>query len=130
MQIYKKGQGNQARAITALAAVAIAVFGVVESKGMFMASTWTASIPFFIAIAVMLGIAVAGIYLSLINPRTSEFLIETQAELKKVAWPPKSEVKGSTLVVVATVVLLGAFLYVVDFVLAYLTNVIRIYPKS
>jgi len=124
MQIYKKGQGNTARTIMALAVAAIAVFGIVESW-----SIWMASFPFYVAVVVMLGVAVAGVYFSLVHVRASEFLIETQAELKKVAWPPKSEVKGSTLVVVFTVVVFGVFLFVVDWLLALLTNVIHIYPK-
>ena len=60
---------------------------------------------------------------------TSEFLIETQAELKKVAWPPKAEVKGSAAVVVGTVIILGVFLYVVDNLLAIFTNIIQVYPS-
>ncbi|HUU70964.1 MAG TPA: preprotein translocase subunit SecE [Planctomycetota bacterium] len=124
MQIYKKGQGNTARAVTALAVVAIAIFGIVESW-----TLWMASVPFYIAVVVMLGLAVAGVYFSLVYVRTSEFLIETQAELKKVAWPPKAEVKGSTLVVVFTVIVFGVFLFVVDWLLALLTNVIKVYPK-
>jgi len=124
MQIYKKGQGNTARAVMAFAVAAIAVFGIVESWSM-----WMTSYPFYVAVVVMLGVAVAGVYFSLVHVRASEFLIETQAELKKVAWPPKSEVKGSTLVVVFTVVVFGVFLFVVDWLLALLTNVIHIYPK-
>jgi len=124
MQIYKKGQGNTARAVMALAVVAIAIFGIVESW-----SIWMTSVPFYVAVLVMLGVAVAGVYFSLVHVRASEFLIETQAELKKVAWPPKAEVKGSTLVVVFTIVVFGVFLFVVDWLLALLTNVINIYPK-
>ena len=41
MQRYKKGQGNKARAATALSATAIAIFGITESYAM-----WGTHIPF------------------------------------------------------------------------------------
>ena len=122
MQIYKSGQGTKARWIAALSAAAIAAFGIYEAWMLWMA-TW----PFYIAVGVMAGVFLFGVYLSMINIRTSDFLIETQAELKKVAWPPKSEVKGSTSVVVATVVAFSIFLYVVDYVLALVTHWIKVY---
>ena len=127
MKVFKKGQGNRARAVAALAAVAIAAFGVSEAYGM-----WSASlVTFAVAAAVLIvGVAGTGIYLALINERTSEFLIETQAELKKVAWPPKEEVKGSAAVVVGTVVVMGAFLWLVDIFLVYITSVIQVYPSG
>ena len=122
MQIYKSGQGTKARWIAALSAVAIAVFGIYEAWML-----WMASVPFYIAVAVMAGVALGGVYLAMVNVRTSEFLIETQAELKKVAWPPKTEVKGSTAVVVATVVAFSIFLYIVDYFLALVTHFINVY---
>lgn len=39
---------------------------------------------------------------------------ETVVELKKVAWPTKDEVRGSTIVVVITSIILAAFVFVVD----------------
>ncbi len=39
---------------------------------------------------------------------------ETVVELKKVAWPTKEEVRGSTIVVVITSIILSAFVFVVD----------------
>ena len=128
MQIYKKGQGNKARAVAALSAIAIAAFGIVEAYGQFMP---TYMIAFYVISAIMLfGVAGFGVYLSLVNTRVSEFLIETQAELKKVAWPPKAEVKGSTMVVIGTVVILGIFLWVVDFMLAGFMDIIQVYPTK
>jgi len=124
MQIYKKGQGSRTRAVAALSAVAIAAFGIYEAHFL-----WATGAGFIVAAVIMLvGVAGTGAYLSLINPRTSEFLIETQAELKKVAWPGKQEVKGSTAVVIGTTVLLGLFLFFVDYILAVFTKVIQVYP--
>ncbi len=43
-----------------------------------------------------------------------DFLRETREELKKVVWPSRDEVLGSTLVVLAAVILISIFLFIVD----------------
>ena len=42
------------------------------------------------------------------------FLKEVRTELKKVNWPPRKEVVGSTIVVIVSVFMLSFFLGVVD----------------
>ena len=46
-----------------------------------------------------------------------EFLIEVWAELKKTSWPARREVYGTTLVVIATVLICALFLWIVDLIL-------------
>jgi len=43
-----------------------------------------------------------------------KFLKESREELRKVVWPSKEEVMGSTLVVLSSVVLISIFLFLVD----------------
>lgn len=43
-----------------------------------------------------------------------EFRKEVWLEAKKVSWPTREELRDSTLVVLATVILVAAFLFVVD----------------
>lgn len=50
--------------------------------------------------------------------RISNYFRETQDELKKCSWPSWEELKGSTVVVVVAIALLGGFTVVVDFVIA------------
>jgi len=50
--------------------------------------------------------------------RISNYFRETQEELKKCSWPSWTELKGSTVVVVVSIALLGGFTVVVDFVVA------------
>lgn len=65
---------------------------------------------FFILISLL-------IYRWLLNkPKTVDFLIETEDELKKVSWPPKHQYFGSTVAVIISVVVIGVFLLVVDLV--------------
>jgi preprotein translocase subunit SecE len=49
--------------------------------------------------------------------RIRQFIEEVWAELKKTSWPAKKEVYGTTVVVIITVVLISAYLWVVDFFL-------------
>lgn len=39
---------------------------------------------------------------------------ETMIELRKVSWPSREEIRGSTIVVIITSIILAAFLFVVD----------------
>jgi preprotein translocase SecE subunit len=52
------------------------------------------------------------------------YFAETQEELRKCSWPTREELKGSTVVVMVTIVLLGAFTILVDWVLSSLMRVI------
>ena len=46
------------------------------------------------------------------------FLREVRAELEKVTWPGRAEVQAATLVIIALVLLLAAFIGGVDFVVS------------
>ena len=45
-----------------------------------------------------------------------KFFRELKSELKKVVWPTKEQILKNTLVVAATVLVLGVFIWVFDFV--------------
>ncbi len=52
------------------------------------------------------------------QPKVADLLIDTESELRKVTWPSGQQVINSSIVVVVTVVLIGAFLAGADYVLA------------
>jgi preprotein translocase subunit SecE len=52
--------------------------------------------------------------------RLALYIRETRVELEKCSWPTWEELKGSTLLVFITIVLLGLFTVVVDRVLFYI----------
>jgi len=54
--------------------------------------------------------------------RLSNYIQETKEELRKCTWPSWHELKGSTVVVMIAIVLLGSFTVAVDLVL---TMVVR-----
>ena len=49
--------------------------------------------------------------------RFRQFVTEVWSELKKTTWPSRREVYGTTMVVIVTVILCAAYLYVVDMIL-------------
>ena len=47
-----------------------------------------------------------------------QYLREVRGELRKVAWPTKEEVARYSVIVLITVVVLGAFIFVLDYTFA------------
>ncbi len=54
--------------------------------------------------------------------RFANYVQATREELRKCTWPSWEELKGSTLVVMITMLLLGGFVVLVDFVLNLLVR--------
>jgi preprotein translocase subunit SecE len=52
--------------------------------------------------------------------RIRTFLTEVRAEMKKVTFPSRNEVVATSIVVVVTSAIFGAYLYVADLVIAQL----------
>jgi preprotein translocase subunit SecE len=57
--------------------------------------------------------------------RLTVYVQETREELRKCTWPTWDELKGSTVVVMISIILLGGFTVGVDFVLALLVKMIN-----
>ena len=74
-------------------------------------------LPILIGAAVVLGVF-AILWWSGYLVRLSNYIQETKEELKKCTWPTWDELKGSTVVVVISIAILGAYTVGVDFVLA------------
>ncbi len=55
--------------------------------------------------------------------KISVFLREVRSEMTKVTWPTTTELKGQTLVVIIAVLLIAAFIGIVDLIL---NNAIRL----
>jgi preprotein translocase subunit SecE len=54
--------------------------------------------------------------------QTREFFKEVQVEFSKISWPSRGELRDSTLVVILTVVIVAAFIGVVDQLLNVLVH--------
>ena len=53
-----------------------------------------------------------------------EFLSEVRSELKKVTWPSRQEVQSTTLVVIATSVFFGFYLWGLDLVFSRILSLV------
>jgi len=54
--------------------------------------------------------------------RLVKFIKEVRNELKRVSWPSREEIRGSTTVVIVIVLLLAVFIGLVDRALTYLVS--------
>lgn len=133
--MYKKGEGLYTR-IGAF--VGLSIISIVSAYSLFkfisefdessIGKWWTSTflwIGFFeksiyyghiVSILVLLALVALSFFVTFKWQRPSDFLIETEAELKKVSWPSKPEWRGSSTAVIVTVILMAIFLVIVDLI--------------
>jgi len=56
----------------------------------------------------------------------ADFLIETETELRRVSWPTRDELVGSTAVVIFLTLVMGAFVFVADSVIQLLAKAVGV----
>ncbi len=76
----------------------------------------TLNLSLLVALLVFLGGTFAWVRF-LARPKTADHLIEVEAELRKVTWPSFKEASNSSIVVIATVLVLLLFFMFADFLL-------------
>ena len=130
--IYKPGQGKIARGVAAIGLAAFGFWGAIETH------TWM--IDYAVRSWLYVGYAVPGAILAtflwaawFVSNRgaTTDFIIETETEMKKVTWPTTREVTGATVVVIIVTVGMGLYLFGVDrLIIQPLFQLIGILPKA
>lgn len=112
--IYKKGQGYWTRMGTVLgAAILITVTAVFAYQQATVYFTQDKTIP----AAITGGVVVLGAIIAfwLMNkPANVDFLIATDAEMKKVNWTSRRELFGSTKIVIIFMFLIALLLFAID----------------
>ncbi len=126
LQINKPGQGTWTRGLSAAGIAILVIFGIAfvdsELQGVSGANEY---------IRGGIALVIAGIFFAiawwLLNkPRIVDFMIATESEMRKVNWPSKKEIKGSTVVVIVGTLLVTLILFIVDFGFATLFTWIKI----
>ncbi len=147
MDIYKKNQGLHARLFLAVGLGIFALFASHAIYGTFIETsqlypdakvplvgiklTWglVFAVSFFAICAAVIGVHTTGLETGLgrldtSSKKTVEFLIDTQGELQKVSWPTRDELMGSTGVVIVLLVILGVYIFGVDWVITRVMKII------
>ena len=112
--VYKSGQGVYTRYGTGLgAAILITVFALFAYEQARTYATNGRAIPTAITAAV---VAIGAIVCwRIINaPKNVDFLISTDSEMKKVAWPSREELFGSTRIVIIFLFIIALLLFLID----------------
>ena len=117
---YKPEQGKKVRGFTILGA-AVMIFGagrfVFDRLSVYRDpnQAWTQVVAVGVPALVVVVLAWLSFYYIYRKRGSSDFLIATEGEMKKVSWSSRREVIGSTKVVILFTVLLAVFLGLVDF---------------
>lgn len=133
--LYKTGQGYWTRMLSAVGGALILAAAAHWVWSQLSLLQWEGRI--YVQAAAAAAILIAGgallYYLIGLRPRTTDFLIATEGEMKKVAWPTRREVTGSTWVVVAFLFLMVGLLFASDYVFAtafQLAGVLDVNPEA
>lgn len=121
-----------------LARISVLVLSVVLAVYIFFGFKWGIGQPLFgtvtwgLALGIVTGLVVAGLgfYLSMMHPAAMTFLNETESELRKVVWPKSKPISASTelwqytIAVIALMVALVVYIFIVDSVIKELANLV------
>ena len=123
--VYKPLQGKQARLWTAVGLGVTILLGLRE---LFLTLDGLQFSPAVIyGVPLGLGLVFAWCLFRLVHfPAFADFLIATEAEMNKVSWTSKDDLKRATMVVLFTVAFMAVFLFGVDWVWSNLLQAIGV----
>jgi len=144
LRFYRPDEGSRVRNLMAACIGGLAYWGLYCQYHWLAGGWWSEALPgigralgdeFTIdprsIIALVLTIAIAvGLYTLHNYKKWADFLIETEAEMKKVSWATKRQVVQESLVVVVTVVILGVYIFAVDMVITTTQKTFRAWNKK
>ncbi|MEM1108526.1 MAG: preprotein translocase subunit SecE [Planctomycetota bacterium] len=127
LPIYKPGQGYWTRVLSAVGAGTLVLAGAgwlmgpssPVTKFGFVSNANELPIKASVATAVVIGFGLL-IYFLLNKARVVDFMIAVEAEMKKVNWPSKKEIIGSTWVVICGTFLFAGLLFVINILFGFI----------
>jgi preprotein translocase subunit SecE len=134
VEFYRPEEGHRSRAVIGIATAVLALYGTHAFYEWLPQEFWQKSITKLntligtegtefmvtpaLVVAVAMAIAILFAVYKLVNyPKFVDFLIETENELKKVSWASRQQVISESIVVVATVLIVGIYVFMVDNIL-------------
>lgn len=127
--MYKAGQGMPSRIGAMIVGALIAFYA---SSSWFRwhpiaavgSSGSLSSADFIVSLVLLIGVLILFGWLAFKSPKSSDYLIDMDDELRKVVWPgvmplfdPKTEAWGSTYVVIVCAIIFTIFIWVADMLL-------------
>jgi preprotein translocase subunit SecE len=136
LRFYKPGQGYYTRICTAVGGAVLVLWGALAlyeqlSSLINPRASYALAVSYGVAAAFVVGLGAFMYWLVGMNRRANDFFIATEGEMKKVSWSSKKEVIRSTKVVIGSVLMLGAMLFVVDLTFMWffhLLGVLKAFP--
>ncbi|QDU39829.1 preprotein translocase subunit SecE [Maioricimonas rarisocia] len=121
--LYKRNQGRVVRQVTAAALAVIVLLGCWTMSNTIL-SEYGRSIR--VGIPTALGAIGLWVVYRFVNyPRFADFLISVEAEMDKVSWADRTYLVRATGVVLATMVVLGGYLWLCDMFWLWFFNLIH-----
>ena len=128
--IYKPGQGYWTRVMSAIAAALLVLMGAAWLWKLLANARIREFEPIYIqaaaAVILIVIFTLLTYWLVGVKPRSVDFMIATEGEMKKVNWSTRREVLGSTWVVIGLVVLVGALIFVFDLLFTWIFQSLRV----
>ena len=116
--VYKPGQGYYTRMGTIVGASLVSILGILWIWEYMKGVKLGTMNPLYVAAggAIIVGgiITLVVYYLVFVKPRSVDFLIATEGEMKKVNWSTRREVVNSTGVVIFTMLVIAIFCFLCD----------------
>ncbi len=128
LTVYKSGQGYWTRVLTAIGASTLVAAGLAftwDELGAITDDSVRLYTQSGVSVVVIVAFGIVAWYL-LNRPKFVDFMIATEAEMRKVNWPSRREIIGSTVVVVCGTFLLALILFVVNILFGALFTQINI----
>jgi len=128
LAIRKLGQGYWTRVLSAVGAgvlVCVLLAWILNELAVISDEKTRGIVQLIVAISMIGGFGGVG-YWVMNKPRIVDFLIATDSEMRKVNWPARREIVGSTWVVICGTLLMATLLWVVDIGFSWLFQKIGI----
>ena len=141
MEVYKQGEAKMVRRIAFYGVLALLIWGFKELSKWLTGFSWGRTeliggfhLPYYeqtitvaVLISIVLNVVLAVWIFRLMNgPKVAPVLVDTETELKKVAWPTWADCRQSTMIVLVFVVLTAGFLTIVEVVLKKVFDLILV----
>ena len=130
LSVYKAGQGFYTRMGTVIFVSLVAMLGILWAWEYLKGIRISGVNELYVAAAgaiLLGGVITFFTYLDVfVKPKSVDFLIATEGEMKKVNWSTRREVIGSTTAVITTAFVLTVFCYVIDIAFVALFQAMRV----